>query len=96
MYFTPGANPNELGDFEVVQKDGQLHAFYLSLPSHDAVGHLVSDDGINWTPLPAAKVLSAFTAAPTPFTAEGMRSTPTWPWSAASSWATAHSNPVGS
>jgi len=54
MYFTEGLNPNELGDFEVVEKDAQLHAFYLVLPTHDSVGHLMSDDGINWTPLPDA------------------------------------------
>lgn len=54
MHFTDGLNPNELGDFDVVEKDGQLHVFYLVLPSHDAIGHLVSDDGINWTPLPDA------------------------------------------
>ena len=54
MYFTTGRNPNEIGDFEVVESDGRLHVFHLCLPSHDAVGHLVSDDGINWEPLPAA------------------------------------------
>lgn len=54
MYFISGQDPNEIGDFDVVAKDGQLHCFYLSLPSHDTIGHLASDDGINWTPLPAA------------------------------------------
>jgi beta-fructofuranosidase len=54
MYFSSGYNPNEIGDFEVVEQDGQLHCFYLSLPSHDQIGHLVSDDGLNWRPLPAA------------------------------------------
>lgn len=54
MYFIDGINPNEIGDFEVVAHEGQLHAFYLALPSHDAIGHLVSDDGINWDPLPPA------------------------------------------
>lgn len=54
MYFNEGINPNEIGDFEIVEKDGQLHAFYLMLPSHDGVGHLVSDNGIDWAPLPTA------------------------------------------
>lgn len=47
-------NPNEIGDFDVVEHDGKLHLFYLSLPSHDVIGHLESEDGINWIPLPAA------------------------------------------
>ena len=54
MYFTDGLNPNEIGDFDVVEKDGRLHVFYLVLPSHDQIGHLVSDDGLNWEPLPVA------------------------------------------
>lgn len=54
MYFSPGYDPNEIGDFDVVEKNGQLHCFYLSLSSHDQIGHLVSDDGINWRPLPVA------------------------------------------
>ena len=54
MYFNDGINPNEIGDFEIVEKDGQLHAFYLMLPSHDGVGHLVSRNGIDWRPLPTA------------------------------------------
>src|SRR5687767_1443549 len=54
MYFNDGINPNEIGDFEVVTHEGRLHAFYLALPSHDFVGHLVSDDGIRWEPLPPA------------------------------------------
>jgi len=54
MFFSPGFTPNEIGDFEVVEHEGRLHAFYLALPSHDAIGHLVSDDGINWEQLPFA------------------------------------------
>lgn len=54
MYFIDGINPNEIGDFEVVQHEGRLHVFYLTLPSHDTIGHLVSDDGIRWGPLPPA------------------------------------------
>ncbi len=48
MYFLPTINSNELGDFDVLEYQGRLHLFYLELPSHDAVGHLVSEDGLNW------------------------------------------------
>ncbi|MDA0841815.1 MAG: hypothetical protein O3B01_01765 [Planctomycetota bacterium] len=54
MYFLDGLNPNEIGDFDVIEHAGQLHVFYLVLPTHDSVGHLVSDDGINWSQLPDA------------------------------------------
>lgn len=54
MYFTEGLNPNELGDFEMVEHEGTLHCFYLTLPNHDVVGHLASEDGINWRPMPDA------------------------------------------
>jgi len=50
MYFNTGFNPHEIGDFEVVEHRGKLHASDLSLPSHDTVGHLESSDGINWIP----------------------------------------------
>lgn len=54
MYFTPGSNPNELGDFDIVEHQGKLHLFYLKVYNHDSFGHLVSTDGINWQPLPDA------------------------------------------
>lgn len=55
MYFNQGINPNEIGDFDVIaDDDGNIHAFYLALPSHDRIGHLVSRDGINWIELPTA------------------------------------------
>lgn len=54
MYFNEGIVPNEIGDFEIVENDGQLHLFYLMLPSHDGIGHLVSDNGLDWRPLPTA------------------------------------------
>ncbi|MCZ7643920.1 MAG: family 43 glycosylhydrolase [Planctomycetota bacterium] len=54
MYFNDGMFPNEIGDFDVVEHDGALHLFYLTLPNHDSVGHLKSDDGIRWEPLPDA------------------------------------------
>ena len=38
MYFNEGINPNEIGDFEVVEKDGEVHVFYLMLGSHDGIG----------------------------------------------------------
>ena len=54
MYFSEGINPNEIGDFDVIEHEDRLHVFYLVLPTHDSVGHLVSEDGINWTQLPDA------------------------------------------
>jgi beta-fructofuranosidase len=54
MYFSPGVNSGEIGDFDVVEHEGRLHVFYLALPSHDLIGHLVSDDGIHWSALPPA------------------------------------------
>lgn len=54
MYFANGMNPDEIGDFEIVAHQGRLHAFYLTLPNHQQVGHLVSDDGLNWQPMPPA------------------------------------------
>ncbi len=54
MYFNDGINPNEIGDFEVVEHEGKLHVFHLTLPSHDRIGHLISDNGIEWTELPPA------------------------------------------
>lgn len=54
MYFSNGMNPNAIGDFEVVAHEGQLHVFYLMLPHHLQVGHLVSGDGLNWQPMPPA------------------------------------------
>ena len=54
MFFNTGINPTEIGDFDVVEHEGALHLFYLSLDSHDVIGHLVSKNGIDWRPLPAA------------------------------------------
>lgn len=44
----------EMGDIEVFAHQDRLHLFHLCLPSHDAVAHLVSDDGIHWQTLPTA------------------------------------------
>ncbi len=49
MHIPTGFWKNELGDIDVIAHQDLLHAFYLSLPSHDRVGHLVSRDGLNWT-----------------------------------------------
>lgn len=54
MYFNQGINPNEIGDFEVVEENGKIHLFYLALPSHDRIGHLVSANGIEWEEYPTA------------------------------------------
>lgn len=49
-----GYEPGEMGDIEVLVHQDRLHLFHLCLPSHDAVAHCVSDDGIHWQPLPVA------------------------------------------
>ncbi|MBI2194478.1 MAG: hypothetical protein HYU36_21075 [Planctomycetes bacterium] len=54
MYLTPTANRNEIGDIEAIYHEGRFHVFHLALPSHDAVGHLISEDGLTWQQLPAA------------------------------------------
>lgn len=54
MFFNPGMMPNEIGDFEIIEHEGKLHVFYLTLSNHDTVGHLVGDDGLNWQALPPA------------------------------------------
>jgi len=53
MFTSPAANPAELGDIDVNTIDGKVHLHYLCLPSHDVVGHAVSDDGLEFTPAPA-------------------------------------------
>jgi beta-fructofuranosidase len=49
MHIPSGFWKNELGDIDVIAHDDCIHAFYLSIPSHDRVGHLLSRDGLNWT-----------------------------------------------
>src|SRR5437879_5889955 len=54
MFYSPGYSPSEIGDIDVLVHQDRIHLFHLSLPSHDIVGHLVSDDGLTWEPLPNA------------------------------------------
>jgi beta-fructofuranosidase len=54
MHIPSGFWKDGLGDVDVIAHAGVLHAFYLSIPSHDRVGHLVSEDGLNWKEAPAA------------------------------------------
>lgn len=54
MYTSRGANPTEVGDIDVVEHDGVLHCFHLTLPNHDLVSHVTSRDGLKWEPAPPA------------------------------------------
>ncbi|MBI4027860.1 MAG: hypothetical protein HY360_22940 [Verrucomicrobia bacterium] len=53
-YVPPGADPNQLGDITVIEHDGIIHLFHLTLPNHDVVGHAVSSDGLRWKPVEPA------------------------------------------
>jgi beta-fructofuranosidase len=48
MHIPQGFHKEGMGDIEVIACGDVLHAFYLSLMSHDRVGHLTSRDGLNW------------------------------------------------
>ncbi|MCF7853413.1 MAG: hypothetical protein K9N51_01345 [Candidatus Pacebacteria bacterium] len=48
MYVPPGFWSNEKGDIDVIVHKGMIHVFYLCVPSHDTVGHIVSSDGLVW------------------------------------------------
>ncbi len=54
MYAPRGFGLSEVGDVEVFPDGDQLHLFHLTLPNHDVVQHVVSDDGLAWRPLPDA------------------------------------------
>jgi beta-fructofuranosidase len=54
VYAPRGGIGPELGDVEVFAEGDRLHLFHLTLPNHDVVQHVVSDDGLTWRPLPAA------------------------------------------
>jgi beta-fructofuranosidase len=51
MHLPRGWNTTEMGDMDVIAHGDRLHCFHLCLPSHDTVAHLVSEDGMNWTPV---------------------------------------------
>lgn len=54
MYAPPAGIGPELGDVEVFSAGDQIHLFHLTLPNHDVVQHVASDDGLSWKALPAA------------------------------------------
>ncbi len=54
MYAPPAGIGPELGDVEVFAAGDQIHLFHLTLPNHDVVQHVVSEDGLAWRALPAA------------------------------------------
>jgi beta-fructofuranosidase len=54
MYFGRGFAGSEIGDTNLIAHEGRLHLFHVTLPSHDVVSHLVSDDGVHWQQLPYA------------------------------------------
>jgi hypothetical protein len=54
MYFSKGWLTTKVGDMCVIAHEDRLHLFHLCLPSHDIIAHLVSDDDMNWRPLPNA------------------------------------------
>ena len=54
MYAPPGFGLAEVGDVEVFPEGDRLHLFHLTLPNHDVVQHVVSEDGLAWTALPNA------------------------------------------
>lgn len=56
MFEPRGYSRAELGDLEVIEHEGALHLFHLTLPNHDLVGHAVSSDGLSWRRLPPALV----------------------------------------
>lgn len=54
MYAPSGFGRPEVGDVEVFPHGDRLHLFHLTLPNHDVVQHVVSEDGLAWGPLPNA------------------------------------------
>jgi beta-fructofuranosidase len=54
MYAPRGFGLSEVGDVEVFPDGDRLHLYHLTLPNHDTVQHVVSDDGLAWSQLPDA------------------------------------------
>jgi beta-fructofuranosidase len=54
VYAPRGFGLSEVGDVEVFPKGDRIHLFHLTLPNHDVVQHVVSDDGLAWQTLPSA------------------------------------------
>ncbi len=54
MYAPSGFGLSEVGDVEVFPAGETLHLFHLTLPNHDTVQHVRSQDGLSWHALPNA------------------------------------------
>ncbi|HLZ07273.1 MAG TPA: hypothetical protein VKT80_01705 [Chloroflexota bacterium] len=54
MYAPRGFGLSEVGDVEVFPDGHRIHLYQLTLPNHDTIQHVVSDDGLAWSPLPDA------------------------------------------
>jgi beta-fructofuranosidase len=54
MYINPSMIGSEIGDHDVTTVDGRIHLHHLCLPNHDVVAHAISEDGLLFTPAPAA------------------------------------------
>lgn len=54
MYAPQGMSLSDIGDIELFPQGDALHLFHLTLPNHDVVQHLVSQDGLAWQRLPNA------------------------------------------
>jgi len=51
MYITRGWNVTELTNPDVIVHEDRLHFFHTLAPSNDTLAHMVSEDGMRWTPL---------------------------------------------
>ena len=59
MYASPSYFQDELGDLDVHIHEGKIHLHHLCLPSHDIIGHAVSEDGLTFVTAPAALYTSS-------------------------------------
>ena len=46
--YLPRSFYSDLGDVEVIERDGILHLFHLVLPNRDLIAHAISRDGLSW------------------------------------------------
>lgn len=46
--YRPRSYHSDIGDVEIIEKDGLLHMFHLVIPNRDLVAHAVSSDGLSW------------------------------------------------
>jgi beta-fructofuranosidase len=54
MYISRAMIGSEIGDHDVTTVGGRIHLHHLCLPNQDMVAHAVSDDGLQFSPAPAA------------------------------------------